>query len=137
MPEIPVTLLLREPVSRYLADRAQRAGLNVDQFVSRLIESEATHDLYGVESVAAEPAAWTPAQTLQIPVSEREANLLANWRVPPELADDTLEAKIRFLIDDVCLGMEARQRDEQRHRLYSTFGLRKPSGSDEDDEIPF
>lgn len=72
---------------------------------------------------------------LEIEITEREAALLAGWRIPEELCGSGLEARIRFLIDDYCQGLERFQQEGKSKQLYRLFNMRHPD--DHDDVMPF
>ncbi len=72
---------------------------------------------------------------LEIEITEREAALLAGWRIPEELCGSGLESRIRFLIDDYCQGLERMASEGKSKQLYRLFNMRLPD--DRDDAIPF
>lgn len=72
---------------------------------------------------------------LEIEITERMAQILARWQVPPELGGETLESKIWFLLDDCCSGIESAERTRESFQLHRQFNLRHPD--DTDDFIPF
>lgn len=73
---------------------------------------------------------------LEIEITEREAALLTRWPIPAEHCGSSLESRIRFLIDDMCLGLEGQERSEKSKQLHRLFNLRSPDESS-DDFIPF
>lgn len=71
---------------------------------------------------------------LEIEITEREAALLSRWAIPAEHCGASLESRIRFLIDECCIGLEGLERGEKSKQLHRVFNLRHPD--DRDDFIP-
>lgn len=73
---------------------------------------------------------------LEIEITERQAQALTRWKIPPEHCGASLESRIFYIIMESCDAIESAEARESAIRLHRMFNLRHPDDTP-DDFIPF
>jgi hypothetical protein len=64
--------------------------------------------------------------TLQIEITQEQADRLTGWSIPADMAGPTVADRIGFLIDDACIRLAEQEREESSIALHRQFGVKHP-----------